>query len=354
MNIVLKQKDGFTRNIAYLQSNCLEIRINNGVKIYQKNDLIFDKNFNYIRSRILSLENSKIFILDYPIIRFFDLTTKEEFVYSSEIISSASFLQMYQGNKLLLTHSEDGSTPIAPLTLCILENGIVQKLWETPPIPVKQVQIRTINGYIFVPNYELNLITTLNDSNGEILWQFDISQFGVFDDPARLEYNRKRKIKKIYYHKDKVIVTFDKGIIALHPQTGKLLWKILFDDPFRSAYNLIFNDHIAYAGYGWYYTVIDVEQGIILYKNTDPLKAIIKERESFVEYSLFRLHQGLLWGTMLSNGLDFLLKIEPSTGELVDSCWIPIKGLTQGPIFIENTIYMRDIDGNLNIFELEE
>ena len=297
--------------------------------------------------------------MDFPVIRHFDLTHSNEIIYSSEMISSAFRCQMYQDNKLLLSHAEDGFTPIVPLTLCVLENGIVQKQWETPPMSVNQYEILLAeNGYIFVPNYELNSITTLNDSDGSVLWQFDISQLGPYYDDIRLDIppqECKREIDKIYYHNDIVIVTFSRGIIALQPQTGELLWKILFDD--RYTDNLIFDGNIVYSGCGFCYTVIDIEKGKVLYANDQQTKETVniggKELlKKWMPYRSFCLRKGFIWSYMRYDACYYLEKLEPATGQVVDGCALPI-GLSQDPVFIGNTIYMRDMEGNLNIFELD-
>jgi len=357
MKVTLIQKDDFIGDIRYNGDYMVLSKIHK-IEIWNKENLTFSEKTDSESPVILSTTR-KVGVKDIFQIKIIDYILNRIVVYSSEIISSAPFRQIYQDNKLLLSHGKDVFTSIAPLTLCILENGIVQKQWETLPMPINQLNVKAENGYIFVPNYELNLISVLDDRDGSLLWHFNISQLGPYYDNSRLDIppqECKRKIDKIYYHNDKVVVTLSRGIVALHPQTGELLWKLLFDN--RYTDNLIFDENIIYSGCGFCYTVIDIEQGKVLYTNDQQPKEIVNIGgkdilRKWVSYRSFCLRNRFIWSYLLYDGCWYLLKLEPATGKVVDSCALPI-GLSQDPIFIENTIYMRDMDGFLNIFELEE
>ena len=357
MELTLKQKGDYVQGIYKHEPNYLEVLKKTSIELYNKKELVFQSTIKSWDTNISYFENDNIFVVDYPVIKRYNLKSKEEIVYSDEILALSSYFNVYSKNKVLLIKRRELID--APLMKYQLEQNKCTLLWESSPLNVKQPRILvTESGYIFVPNYELNLITTLNDCNGEILWQYDIFQLGSYYDDSRLDIppqECKRKIDKIYYHNDIVIVTFSRGIIALQSQTGELLWKILFDD--RYTDNLIFDGNIVYSGCGFCYTVIDIEKGKVLYANDQQTKETVniggKELlKKWMPYRSFCLRKGFIWSYMRYDACYYLEKLEPATGQVVDGCALPI-GLSQDPVFIGNTIYMRDMEGNLNIFELD-
>ena len=358
MKLILKQKGDYVQAIYRHEPNYLEVLKKTSIELYDKKELVFQSTIKSWDTNISYFENNNIFVVDYPIIKRYNLKTKEEIIYSDEILTLSSYFNVYSKDKVLLIKRR--KLIDAPFMKYQLEQNKCTLLWKSPPLNVKQYEILvTENGYIFVPDYDLTVITTLDDSDGSLLWQFDISQLGTYYDNSRIDIppqERTRKINKIYYSNDKVIVTFSRGIIALHPQTGKLLWKILFDD--RYTDNLIFDGNIVYSGCGFCYTVIDIEQGKVLYANDQQTqeKVIIGNKEllkRWIPNRSFCLRKEFVWSYMRYNARYYLLKLEPSTGEVVDGCALSI-GVSQDPVIIENTIYIRDMDGTLNIFELEE
>ena len=56
MKLILKQKNGFIRNVAQRQTNFLEILVKSGVKIYQENDAFFDETFSSENPRALFIK----------------------------------------------------------------------------------------------------------------------------------------------------------------------------------------------------------------------------------------------------------------------------------------------------------
>jgi len=189
----------------------------------------------------------------------------------------------------------------------------------------------------------------------EVIWQFDITQFGPYkewDFIKKVWKERRRKVNRIYFYRGKLIVTLSRAIIALEPQTGKLLWKIDFEN--CDPVNLVFDEDKAYLGRLINFYVLDIDEGNIIYERPyDPKYRfeVAGYQLSQIVYHGLALHDGYIWFTHGSNGRQFLLKANPANGEILEGMLLDTNYSTGMPIFQDNRMYIRDQVGDLYVYE---
>jgi outer membrane protein assembly factor BamB len=216
--------------------------------------------------------------------------------------------------------------------------------------------IRTIIDDMFYLSVQKKRILTKRIiENDSVNWKFDITQFGTYKENkifADQEVDEKqREIKRVYYQKGKVIITLSRAIIALDPMSGKLLWKIDFED--YNPIDIIFDDNKAYLGDIAYY-VIDIDKGeVILKSRFDENIEIEGDKIRWVTSgSGLVLHQGFLWCVFGENKRCYLAKINPVSGKLLDAMSLDTQAPSaKPPVFNENRVYILDQDGELFIYE---
>jgi len=188
----------------------------------------------------------------------------------------------------------------------------------------------------------------------EMQWRFDITQFGPYKewDFIKKEWEeRRREVNRLYFYRGKIIVTLSRAIIALEPQTGKLLWKIDFED--INPIELVFDEDVAYLGELLHLFKIDIEKGKILYHNYNPSYSVEVNgyKLTQITYHGLTLYKNYLWLARNMKGREFLFKINPNDGLIVEGMLLDTNYPCETPIFQDNRMYIQDQVGDMYVYE---
>lgn len=223
-------------------------------------------------------------------------------------------------------------------------------------------EYETDDSVVVVEGYKVFCINSRNDkviaydNLFSTLWQFDITQFGTYKERKifadKEPDDRQREIKRIYYQQDKIIVSLSGAVIALSPETGKLLWKIDFED--YTPVEIVFDGNTGYVGERLYFAIIDIEKGIKKFESEFDHDIEIEDR--IIRWvnsgSGLVFHKDFLWCVFNEKGNNYLVKLNPNNGKLIEGMRLETQApSTRPPVFDKNRMYILDQEGFLFIYE---
>jgi len=351
MNWEKIKKESNVRHIEKMEGY-LVIQKQGYIRIEKEQHILFESNFENKYTEVDAIIGNVMYIGNYPLLEIYDLSTKElKRKLNIELRTGDGSYNVFK-NKIILVE-RNPSTWISDLVCKDLESFNV--VWVRNNVDIHIGYIYHINHIYLFGNDEKNLLTGINLENGELVWQFDISQYGPYkewDFIRKIWQERRREINKVYYYRGKIIVTLSRAIIALHPDNGKLLWKIDFEN--YNPVDLLFDEEKAYVGRLVYYSVVDVDKGEKVFEREyDPKFRYEVEGYSLsqIVYHGLSLYKGYLWFTHEDKGRQFLLKADPATGDILEGRLLETNYSSGPPIFYGNRMYLRDQVGDLYVYE---
>lgn len=312
---ILKKKDGFLFMIL-LDGDCNE-------KEYLKYEKVFRLNFSKTLF-LISFKDDKTLL--------FNSDNKIEFA----INKSLSFSQLQENKNFLFINSKGRIFRYDKKNQKINEFEIDRKLLLQVRINNKIIFTNNLSALLFTYNLNLNLLS-----------KKDLSQ-----EASYIHWNGKKikgEIKKVYSWGNKILVLTTCFLISLN-DNGEIIYKLRFPDLLR-AQTLVINENKGYI-YNYHdYLVVDLEKGkLILHKEIRSFDYQGEKYNNFAQDLIY--HQGLLYHSVNSSGLSFVVAINPSTG---DTIWRQhVTGQSINSIrFYEDKMYILDGGGTLHIFEKE-
>jgi len=209
------------------------------------------------------------------------------------------------------------------------------------------------DNYALCQNVNRNILSCRDvENNLNLIWLFDISQFGTFRDIIR--GNQNRSIYNLNLYNDKIIIGISRAVIALDFKTGELIWKVETDN--FNPTELLISGNKCYIAKGVFYMVIDLDNGKKLFETEKKQieyndKKILLFRESGITY-----HDNQIWylfTDVINDPQRYLASFTPETLELQSIQPIPIYDQHRQPVFDGNRLYVLEDSGTLNIFEKE-
>ncbi len=268
-------------------------------------------------------------------------------IFSGQDSDLYDYEKIYFAFKTLWKKVDETKNEVLYYIFDVQKNEIIRQDIKVQNVPVFLLNEKMITrGIQCIGCYDTDLLKNT--------WLFDISQFGtykerkIFADQEPEE--KQREIYRVYYHQDKIIASISRAVIAINPETGKLLWKIDFEG--YEPIDLVFNGNIAYGGQ-WHFNAIDIEKGEKIVE-TDYDKDIEIEGNKIAQVwagAGLVLHQGFLWCTFAEKGNEYLAKLNSANGKIVDAMKLHATVPTRPPVFDENRVYILDQDGVLFIYE---
>ncbi len=319
-------------------------------RIQYLKEIIFEDTFEP-HACVMSIEKGRIIISNYPRILFFDLKTKKLLrEIKVQLLTIYGTFDLHENNLILYERYEFNK----PGDLICKDIDNLEVKWQIKDISIKIGEIYQINKSLVIVNDKMNLIQSIDTEKGEINWQFDISQFGPYrnwDYIKREWQDLPREIERVYYYNDKIIVTLSRAVIALNPHNGQLLWKVDLEN--FNPCDVIFKDNIAFIGELLYFVKIDTDKGIKIFERFDPKYNFIVEGNKLTQitYQGMTFYKDYLWLARNFNGREFLLKVNPLNGDILEGRLLDTNYTCYPPLFYDNRMYIHDQVWDLYVYE---
>jgi outer membrane protein assembly factor BamB len=183
--------------------------------------------------------------------------------------------------------------------------------------------------------------------NKTLILDADFSEIGSYTDMLGRFY--KGEVKNVYLYKNKVIVLAGAAIVTFDLNTGEKLWQ---HTKTPTYWDMAINDHLGYLSTNAAWGILNLTTGDYEFKGKFP-DIQYNGKNLWSTGGELTYHDNLLWLNVFTNGLSFLVAMNPQNGTYE---WVEKVETTEAinpPKFHGNRMYLLDTGRTLHVYEKE-